>query len=86
MSTFKILQSMMIDQFELKIEDLVAEAELKTLGVDSLSVFDFLFLIEDKFKIRIPYENLEIKTFGDVVNLVNKIIAEQASECLVEHD
>lgn len=78
MSTLHTIQQMIAEQFELKLEDLVPDATLESLGLDSLSVIEFMFNIEDKFNIKMANELLEnIKTLQDVVNIVDKLIAEQ---------
>jgi acyl carrier protein len=68
---------MMVEQFDLKLENLTPDATLESLGLDSLSVIEFMFNLEDEFKIKLPDERVEIKTLQDVTNLVDRIIAEQ---------
>ena len=66
---------MMAEQFDLKLENLVPDATLESLGLDSLSVMEFMFNLEDKFTIQFPDERIEIKTLQDVSNLVDSIVA-----------
>lgn len=77
MNSLQTIQRMMVEQFDLKIEDLNPDAQLESLGLDSLSVIEFMFNLEDELKIKLPDERVDIKTVGDVVNLLDKIIAEQ---------
>lgn len=77
MSSLEIIQQMMVEQFDLKIEDLGPEAELEGLGLDSLSVIEFMFNLEDRLKIKLSEERVELKTIQDVANIVDKLIAEQ---------
>ncbi|MDD4927839.1 MAG: phosphopantetheine-binding protein [Gallionella sp.] len=70
---------MMVEQFDLKIENLTPDATLESLGLDSLSVIEFMFNIEDEFKIKLPDERVEIKTLQDVINLVDSIVAEKSA-------
>ncbi len=77
MSSLPTIQRMMVEQFDLKLEALDADAQLESLGLDSLSVIEFMFKLEDELKIKLPDERVEIKTVGDVANLVDKILAEQ---------
>ena len=67
----------MVEQFDLKLDGLSPDAPLESLGLDSLSVIEFMFKLEDELKIKLPDERVEIKTVGDVANLVDKILAEQ---------
>jgi acyl carrier protein len=77
MSSLKTIQDMMVKQFDLKPEDLTPDATLESLGLDSLSVIEFTFNLEDELKITMPDERVELKTLQDVVSLVDKLIAEQ---------
>lgn len=77
MSSLQTIQRMMVEQFDLKLENLHPDAQLESLGLDSLSVIEFMFNLEDELKIKLPDERVEIKTIQDVANIVDKIIAEQ---------
>ncbi len=79
MSTLETIQRMMVEQFELKPEALTPETPLESLGIDSLSVIEFMFNIEDEFKVKLPDERVEIKTIQDIANVVDRMIAEQKS-------
>jgi acyl carrier protein len=68
---------MMVEQFDLKLEDLRPDTQLESLGLDSLSVIEFMFSLEDELKIKLSDERVELKTVGDVANIVDKIIAAQ---------
>lgn len=68
---------MMVDQFDLKLEDLKPDTQLESLGLDSLSVIEFMFNLEDELKIKLPDERVELKTIQDVVQVVDKIVAKQ---------
>jgi acyl carrier protein len=67
----------MVEQFDPKLEDLRPDTQLESLGLDSLSVIEFMFHLEDEMKIKFPDERVEIKTVGDVANIVDKIIVSQ---------
>ena len=73
MSSLQTIQNMMVKQFDLKLEDLTPDATLEGLGLDSLSVIEFTFNLEDELKITMPDERVELKTLQDVVNLVDKL-------------
>jgi acyl carrier protein len=77
MSSLRTIQDMMVKQFDLKLENLTPDATLESLGLDSLSVIEFTFNLEDELKITMPEERVELKTLQDVVSLVDKLIAEQ---------
>lgn len=77
MSSLETIQRMMVEQFDLKLEDLTPDAKLESLGIDSLSVIEFMFNLEDELKIKLSDERVELKTVQDVANIVDKLIAEQ---------
>jgi acyl carrier protein len=77
MSTLQTIQRMMVEQFELKSEDLTPDAALEALGLDSLSVIEFMFNIEDEFQIKLPDERVEIKTIQDISSIVERLVLEQ---------
>jgi acyl carrier protein len=79
MSSLATIQRMMVEQFDLKLENLTPDATLESLGLDSLSVIEFMFNLEDELKIKLPDERVEIKTLQDVINLVDRVVAEQKS-------
>ena len=79
MSSLPTIQRMMVEQFDLKLEDLTPEATLESLGLDSLSVIEFMFNLEDELKIKMSDERVEIKTLQDVTNLVDQLMAEQSN-------
>ena len=57
--------------------ELQPERSLETLGLDSLSVIEFMFVLEDEFKIKLSDERVEIKTVQDIVTLVDRLVADQ---------
>ena len=77
MSSLETIQRMMAEQFDLKPEVLTPDAQLESLGVDSLSVIEFMFNIEDEFKIKLPDARVEIKTVQDIATIVDRLVAEQ---------
>ncbi len=77
MSSLQTIQRMMVEQFDLKLEDLTPDAQLEGLGIDSLSVIEFMFNLEDELKIKLTDERVELKTVQDVASVVDKLIAQQ---------
>ena len=77
MNSLKFIQDLMVEKFDLKPEDLKPDATLEGLGLDSLSVIEFTFDLEDKLNIRMPEERLQLNTLQDVVDLFDKLVADQ---------
>lgn len=77
MSSLATIQRMMVEQFDLKLEQLTPSAELASLGVDSLSIVEFMFNLEDELKIKFGDERVDLKTVQDVANIVDQLVATQ---------
>ncbi|MBU6460971.1 MAG: acyl carrier protein [Proteobacteria bacterium] len=77
MNTFERIRTLMEEKFGLEKSTLTPEATLETLGLDSLSVIELMFSIEDVFEIKLPDEPVPLKTLQDVVDTVDKLISEQ---------
>ena len=74
-SIINTVRQKMIEQFELDPAIVTPDATLDELGIDSLSAIEFIFLLEDKFGVRIPEEHGEIRTVADLMNEVEKAVA-----------
>jgi acyl carrier protein len=81
MTTFESMQAILQSKFNLAPDVLRPDTTLKDLEVDSLSMVEILFDVEDEFTVVIPSEPAEwqsqMRTFGDLVNYVDKLIATQ---------
>lgn len=77
MSSLETIQRMLVEQFDLPLDALTPDAKLDILGVDSLSVLEFMFSLEDHFKIKLTEERVEINTLQDIADLVDKLLAQQ---------
>jgi acyl carrier protein len=77
MDTFESLRDIIIDKFEKDPASITPDATLESLEIDSLDTFDIIFDAEEKFGIKVPNEQIEIKTVQDVVDLMDRLRAEQ---------
>lgn len=77
MDTYETLKEIMLDKFEMDASALTMEATLESLAIDSLDTFDIIFAAEEKFDIKVPNDEVEIKTVGDVVSLIDRLRKEQ---------
>ena len=59
--------------------------KLQDLGLESLDAVEMIFDLEEKFDIQIPYNantnnpRTEFQTVGDVVNAIEKLVANKKS-------
>ena len=77
MNTFDTLKEIIVDKFEMDPATVTPEATFETLEIDSLDTFDIIFSAQEKFGIKVPNEQVEIKTVQDVVNLIDRLRIEQ---------
>ena len=79
MSTLQKLQDLLIRDYALPRETVAPDAALDSLGVDSLGMMELLFEIEKTFGIAIPNDQVELRTVGQVVAYIDRLIAEQGA-------
>lgn len=76
MNTLQILQDILVKDYHLAREQLAPEAILTSLGLDSLSVLELMFKIEDRFKLKILGDTpTDLITVNDVVLYIDRLIA-----------
>ncbi len=74
MSSLQTVQRLMVEQFGIKPEDVGPDSRLESLGMDSLSVIEFMFKLEDELKIELPDERVEVETVGDIANYIDSLL------------
>jgi len=83
MTTLQAVQQILTANFDLTTEVLRPEAKLEDLAIDSLAVIEVMFEVEERFNITVPSEpatmQTQLKTLGDLVSYVDRLIAEQHS-------
>lgn len=64
------LKEVLVEKLDLDADKIAEGTSFKDdLGVDSLDLFDLVMVLEDKYGIEIPSEDLEsIVTVGDMIN------------------
>ncbi len=68
----KRLQELAQGRVDVNPTMLTPDALLADIGIDSFSLIELVFLAEEEFKIKIPVEGLEVKTVGDVVDVIEQ--------------
>ena len=77
MTTYERIKKLFIDNLELNESVLVRGATLESLGLDSLDKIEFMFSLEDEFKIKIPDREVKITTIQDVIDIIDRLVEEQ---------
>lgn len=80
MSTLETLQDILVRDYGLERDRLTPDAALDTLGMDSLSLLELMFKIEDDFAVKIPGDPpSDLRTVRDVVAYIDGLIADRAA-------
>jgi len=67
-----------IDMLREKIENIDPQKDLASQGVDSLDTLSLLLLIQEKYGVQIPDEDIpKLTTLNDIVEYVNKKLQEK---------
>jgi acyl carrier protein len=81
MSTLEALQDILVRDYGLPRDRLSADAALDTLGMDSLSLLELMFKIEDGFQVKIPGDPpSDLRTVQDVVAYIDGLIADHSAK------
>jgi acyl carrier protein len=80
MSTLDTLADILTRDYCIAREQIGPEATLKTLGLDSLSLLELMFKIEDRYKVKITGDTpTDLVTVSDVVRYIDSLLAESAA-------
>lgn len=79
MSSLKELQDLIQEKYGLDPAALDPHASMREKGFDSLSLVEFVFAVEDHFKISMPDHDTNIDTLADLAAAVDRLLAAQAA-------
>lgn len=74
------LKTILTTEYKVPAEKLTPDARLDELGVDSLGMIELLFKLEDELHIKIPTDDAQLATVGDVAAFLNRLVAEQGTQ------
>lgn len=77
MDTLNTIQQLISTEAEVKIQDLDPGRPLEEIGIDSLTVLELMFKIEETFGIKMPDERVPLRTVQDIADLVDRLVVEQ---------
>lgn len=80
MNTLQTVQQLLARELDLDPAALDPARPLEELGIDSLTVMECLFKIEDEFKISISNSSAAVRTLQDIADMVDQLIAAKATE------
>ncbi|GAA4336366.1 hypothetical protein GCM10023165_13620 [Variovorax defluvii] len=77
MSSLKQLQDLIQEKYGLDAAALDPHASMRDKGFDSLALVEFVFAIEDHFKISMPDQDTNIDTLAELAAVVDRLLAER---------
>ena len=80
MSSLPEIQGLIHKKYGVDPAALDAHASLRGHGVDSLTLVEFLFAVEDQYHISIPEKYSDVDTLAALANAVDEILAAQAAQ------
>lgn len=80
MSTLQELQDILVEDYRIPRDQVASEAVLAAIGLDSLSVLELMFKIEDHFQVKIAEDTpTDLVTVDDVVCYIDGLVAKRTS-------
>ena len=79
MSTLQELQALIQDKFDIDAAAIDPQESLREKGLDSLTIVEFVFDVEDRYKISLPDQSDDIETLQGLANAVDQALAEKAA-------
>ena len=73
-ATFNSIARILENEFHLDPAAIRPEAALAELGLDSLALMEFVFAVEDAFRLRIPEERLDPREAGITLQRLCEVI------------
>jgi acyl carrier protein len=80
MTTSERLEALFVEKLQLNKDLITPQSTLDSFGLDSLDKIELLFQIEDEFKIKIPERDAKINTVQDVIDMIDRLTAEQSGK------
>ena len=74
MSPFEFLAQVLSEKYDVSPDAISPEATLTELGLDSLTVVELLFDVEDEFEIEVPEERATFQTLAEAAALVEELV------------
>ncbi len=74
MTPYAFMAKVLSEKYDVDGEVISPEATLTELGLDSLTVVELLFDVEDEFEIEIPEERATFETLAEAAALVEELV------------
>ena len=79
MTPYAFMAEVLSEKYDVDREAISPEATLTELGLDSLTIVELLFDVEDEFGIEVPEERATFQTLADAAALVDELVQAKGS-------
>ena len=79
MSPYVFLAEVLSKKYDVDPDAISPEATLTELGLDSLTIVELLFDVEDEFGIEVPEERVTFQTLAEAAALVDELVQAKGS-------
>ena len=80
-STFEQLQTLLVQRFDADAARITPDVAVTDMGLDSLTLMEFIFAAEDHFALRLPEEKLDPRqaglTLAEVATAIDQELAQK---------
>jgi acyl carrier protein len=80
-STFEQLQALLVQRFDADAARITPDVAVTDMGLDSLTLMEFIFAAEDHFALRLPEEKLDPRqaglTLAEVATAIDQELAQK---------
>ena len=74
MTPYAFLADVLSEKYDVDPDAISPEATLTELGLDSLTIVELLFDVEDEFGIEVPEERVTFETLAEAAALVDELV------------
>lgn len=74
MTPYAFMAQILSEKYDVAQEAISPEATLTELGLDSLTIVELLFDVEDEFGIEVPEERATFQTLAEAAALVDELV------------
>lgn len=79
MNTYEELKKLINQNFDIDTATLKPEASLPEYGLDSLSLAELMFAVEDHFNIKFPENRQDVSTLASLADLIDDLRSKQSA-------
>jgi len=80
MSSFPTIKKLLSERLEIPEENILPQTNLESLNVDSLTLIELIFDLEDEFHIKIGDERPSLVTMQDLTDYIDGYINKKVPE------